>query len=113
MRGVGKVVTVGGGRAMVEFFSSPSVHGRERESYPADELRTTLPAKGTRCFVQEPDDIWWIGRITDQLRSGQYQVVREGTAGTAPEYLEGTKVYVRCGDDIPDPVDVMEWQNAD
>lgn len=111
--GYGKVIVVGGGSAVVEFFSSPAARDRRRISFPIEQINPVHPSPGTRCFIED-QGAWWIGRVVAPLVADQadikYEVRQEGQRpGVRPKTVLATELYVRCRAELPDPVDVIKY----
>lgn len=100
--GIGKLVSVKGEMATVEYFESVAV--RHRCELPKRSLRAVQLFPETRCYVSEEDgDGWRAGRI-GMRRELFYEVKLPDQQGG---YFPESQIFVRCARPIGDPMDVL------
>lgn len=102
--GLGKIVGVGGGGGVVEYFDSPSVKIRYQISVPVSSIKRKRLGVNTRVFVfDEISNQWRIARVRDDDGEG----VEVRLAHKVDIYVPYENVFVRWKRPIEDPVDFL------
>lgn len=100
--GTGKVVSIAGSIAVVEYFES--IAKRQSFEIPVERLRPFALEKQTRCYIyDEEKDSWLIGRI-EGFWDSQYDVALPGDEGG---YYNPSNIFVRCDMWVNDPTEVL------
>ena len=99
--GVGKIVGSEGGRAVVEYFDSPSVDGRNCRTVPTSQVVRKALGRNTRVHTfDELSNEWRIGRVREDDGAG----VEVRLADKVDIYFSYDQVFVRWKRPIQDPV---------
>src|SRR5690242_11331735 len=102
--GVGKLLGVEGGRASIEYFSSPCCKPSVVSSDVHSVRRVTLDEQ-TRVYFLDPDgEVWRTGRSLIATEAGEYVVAFPNhDVRTVP----CDRLFVRCDRLIDDPTDFL------
>ncbi len=100
--GTGKVLSLNGTRATVEFFESVAI--RHREDFSRVALRRARVYPQTRCYLYDrAAERWAAGRV-GQFVDGEYEVHMPDRRTC---YVREAELYVRCARVLRDPVEVL------
>ncbi|HEX8237739.1 MAG TPA: protein DpdE [Abditibacteriaceae bacterium] len=111
--GTGKLVSVGKGSAIVEWFVSVARHCEKPflQEFPLDEVSRIGVSPQTRCYVSDADGTnWRMGRVRGAFHSGEEQTgvmceVHIGGGGAC--YVPEERVYARCYASPADPMETL------
>ena len=105
-KGIGKIQAITGRNAEISFFHS--IADREMCRYPLAQLNRGVLVAQTRVYVQEDENRWRIGRVTD----GEYGV--DGAIeyeiqfpNRCVSYVREDSLHVRCLRPLGDPTEVL------
>jgi ATP-dependent helicase HepA len=103
--GMGKIIAHQGNQATVEFFLS--ISNRRTKTVQASEIQSVAKvATQTRCYVQDGNDQWRMGRIGRKV-DNEYEVFfPKGEA----KYLPEMQLFVRCLIPIDDPTETLIYK---
>jgi ATP-dependent helicase HepA len=101
-RGTGKITEIRNGSALVTYFHS--LTALEAVSHPVSTLRVVRLQPQTRCFFQDANKGWVVGRIGSSTHEGDYEVLLPDRRAV---FVKAAQLAVRSAALVEDPVEVL------